>query len=43
MLDAGRVVQRGTREELVAQPGVHAELYRTQLENLGSTRTAQLG
>jgi len=34
VLDVGRVVQRGTHEELVGQPGVYARLYRTQLENL---------
>ncbi len=30
VLDDGRIVQQGTHDELVARPGLYAELYRTQ-------------
>ena len=30
MLDEGRIVERGTHDELVAAGGLYAELYRTQ-------------
>ncbi|GAA4125934.1 ABC transporter ATP-binding protein [Nocardioides fonticola] len=30
VLDGGRIVQNGTHEELVARPGLYADLYRTQ-------------
>ena len=30
MLDDGRIVERGTHDELVAAGGLYAELYRTQ-------------
>jgi ATP-binding cassette subfamily B protein len=32
VLDQGRIVARGTHEQLVAQPGTYRDLYRTQLD-----------
>jgi ATP-binding cassette subfamily B protein len=32
VLDQGKVVARGTHDELLAQPGVYRDLYRTQLD-----------
>ena len=32
VVDDGRIVQRGTHDELLARGGTYAELYRTQFE-----------
>ena len=32
MVEAGRIVERGTHDELLAAGGRYAELYRTQFE-----------
>jgi ABC-type multidrug transport system fused ATPase/permease subunit len=39
VLDQGRIVERGSHEELLAAGGLYGELYRTQLQSeLGVTR-----
>ena len=30
VLDAGKIVQQGTHDELMAQPGIYRDLYQTQ-------------
>ncbi|WP_100444980.1 ABC transporter ATP-binding protein [Glycomyces xiaoerkulensis] len=37
VLEAGRVIETGTHDQLVAQGGVYAELYRTQFSETGET------
>jgi ATP-binding cassette subfamily B protein len=32
VLDGGKIVERGTHKELLAQGGLYGELYRTQLD-----------
>ena len=32
VIDQGKIVERGTHDELIARGGVYSELYRTQLE-----------
>src|SRR5439155_147304 len=38
VLDAGRIVERGTHDELVASGGLYADLYRTQFAVVDSPR-----
>ncbi|TKV61948.1 ATP-binding cassette domain-containing protein [Nakamurella flava] len=38
VVDEGRIVQRGTHDELIAQGGLYAELYRTQFEGRAPDR-----
>jgi ATP-binding cassette subfamily B protein len=42
VVDDGRVVERGTHEELLAAGGLYTELYRTQFERQASAEIAEL-
>jgi ATP-binding cassette subfamily B protein len=41
VVDAGRVVQTGSHDELIAQGGLYAELYRTQFRHQAGAVVAQ--
>jgi ATP-binding cassette subfamily B protein len=40
VLESGRIVQRGSHAELLAQGGLYADLYRTQFLGTGDTGEA---
>ena len=43
VIDDGRIVERGTHDELLAAAGLYTELYRTQFERQATAETAAIG
>ncbi len=43
VIDAGRIVERGTHDDLIERGGLYAELYRTQFRQQGSPPAASVG
>ena len=42
VIDDGRIVERGTHDELIVQAGLYTELYRTQFERQATAEIAEL-
>ena len=43
VIDEGRIVERGTHDDLIERGGLYAELYRTQFRQQGSPPAASVG